>query len=374
MTMLQRIARDRHALAIQAASGWCIGGLGPVLVLGARDLDVPRYQLAWLGSAFGFGLLGAGFLGRRILSHGAEPVTRVGAVVVTAGVLLLGFGSTVPLLVAGGLLQGIGCAAFLIATPALIGVEHRAGRLAMAVGVSSIAGLAAPAVIALSDRRFTTGRVGLIVPAFWLVIVAVRRVRASEGLGIDRPSANEAVKAERMTANTWRRWSVIVLAVSAEFCFWTWGAARLVDSGVEVDAASGLAASFAIGMAVGRLIGPRSLGRLDPVALGALVCGAAALVVIPDLPAQLLVVAMTLAGLGIAVLYPVSLARLLDDPALPEPRLIALAAFASGVAITVTPTLLGVLDRVIEIRYAFALVPIFLAGAVALDRQSTDST
>ncbi len=371
MTTLQRIARDRHALAIQAAIGWCIGGLGPVLVLGARDLEVPRYQLAWLGSAFGFGLLGAGVLGRRILSHGAEPVTRIGAIVVTAGVLLLGFGNTVPLLIAGGLLQGIGCSAFLIATPALIGIEGRARRLAIAVGVSSIAGLIAPTVVALADRLFTTGRIGLIVPAFWLVIVALRRVRAAEGLGISRP-ATGASPGQRMTASTRRRWSVIVLAVSAEFCFWTWGAARLVDGGADVDIASGLAASFAIGMAVGRLIGPRSVGRLGPVALGALVCGSATVVVIPDVSLPILVVAMTLAGLGMAVLYPVSLARLLDDPALPEARLIALAALASGVAITVTPTVLGVLDRIIEIRYAFVLVPVFLAGAVALDRRSTD--
>lgn len=373
MTMLQRIARDRHALAIQAAIGWCIGGLGPVLVLGARDLDVPRYQLAWLGSAFGFGLLGAGFLGRRILSHGAEPVTRGGAVVVIAGVLLLGFGTTVPLLVAGGLLQGIGCAAFLIATPALIGIEERAKRLAMAVAASSIAGLIAPAVVALADQVLVTGRVGLIVPAFWLVVVATRPLRASEGLGIDRPAAAESASSKRMTADTWRRWSVIVLAVSAEFCFWTWGAARLVDSGFEADTASGLAAGFAIGMGVGRIIGPRSLGRLDPVALGALVCGSAALLVVPDFSASLLVLAMTVAGLGIAVLYPVSLSRLLDDPALPEPQLIALAAYASGVAITLTPTVLGVLDRLVEIRYAFLLVPVFLAGAVALDRQAAET-
>ena len=158
VTTLQRVARDRHALAIQAAIGWCLGGLGPVLILGARDLDVPRYQLAWLGSAFGFGLLGAGLLGRRVLGYGTEPVTRVGAVVVTVGVLLLGLGTNVPMLVAGGLLQGIGCAAFLIATPALIGTEDRAKRLALAVGASSIAGLVAPGVIALADRPLSTGR------------------------------------------------------------------------------------------------------------------------------------------------------------------------------------------------------------------------
>lgn len=373
MTTLQWVVRDRHALTIQAAIGWCLGGLGPVLVLGARDLDVPRYQLAWLGSAFGFGLLGAGVLGRRILSYGLGPVTRGGAVLVTGGVLLLGLGNIVPALVAGGLLQGIGCAAFLIATPALIGIEQRAKRLAIAVGASSIAGLIAPAAVAFADQFATTGRVALVVPALWLIFVMARPVRPAEGLGIDRPAARSRDNA-KMTADTWRRWSVIVLAVSAEFCFWTWGAARLVDAGAEVDTASGLAGAFAIGMGIGRVIGPRSVGKLGPVALSSLVTGAAATIVIFDVSLPLLVTALFLAGLGVAVLYPVSLARLLDDPALSEERLIALAAFASGVAITVTPTLLGALDRVIAIRFAFVLVPVLVTGVVLVNRRTSPST
>lgn len=360
--------RDKHALAIQAAIGWCIGGLGPVLVLGVRDLDVPRYQLAWLGSAFGLGLLGAGVLGRRILGHGAGPVTRVGAVLVSTGIVLLGLGGSVPLLIAGGLLQGIGCSAFLIATPALIGVENRARRLAIAVGVSSIAGLIAPAAIALSDQFLSTGRIALIVPILWLTIVALRPVRAPEGLGIGRTSSGQ--QAGAMTSDTWRRWLVIVLAVSAEFCFWTWGAARLVDAGTEVDTASGLAAAFAVGMALGRIIGPRSFKSMGPVPLSALATGIAATIVTLDIAVPLLVGALFMAGLGVAVLYPVSLARLLDDPALSEERLIALAAYASGIAITVTPTLLGILDQAIEVRFAFLLVPVALLGVVRLHRSA----
>ncbi len=361
------LLRDKHALAIQAAIGWCLGGLGPVLVLGTRDLDVPRYQLSWLGSAFGFGLLGAGLLGRRILGYGAGPATRVGAVLVTAGVVLLGTGTSVPLLVAGGLLQGMGCSVFLIATPALIGTENRAKRLAVAVGVSSITGLMAPAAVALADRTLTTGRVALVVPASWLMIIAIRRVRAPEGLGIDRPVSSRRDN-RAMTSNTWRLWLVIVLAVSAEFCFWIWGAARLVDAGAGVDTASGLAAAFAIGMAVGRMIGPRSIGRIGPVTLSSWVTGVAAVVVILEISIPLLVSALFVAGLGVAVLYPMALARLLEDPALPEERLIALAAFASGAAITITPTLLGVIDHVTEIRFAFALVPALAAGTALLHR------
>lgn len=67
-------------------------------------------------------------------------------------------------------------------------------------------------------------------------------------------------------------------------------------------------------------------------------------------------------------LYPVSSAGLREDPDLPEERLIALTAFASGVAITITPTLLGVVDQVAEIRFAFALVPALAAGTALLHR------
>ena len=366
------LLRDKHVLAIQAAIGWCIGGLGAVLVLGARDLDVPRHQLSWLGSAFGIGLLGVGVLGRRILQHGVEPVTRIGSILVIAGVTFLAFGTSLPMLIIGGLLQGVGCAVFLIATPALIGVQDRAKRLAIAVGASSIAALLAPGAIALADQVLETGRVALIVPAFWLTAIAVRRLRTPEGLGIDRPQAAMGTDG-RMTGDSWRRWLVIVLAVSAEFCFWTWGAARLVDGGAELDTASGLAAAFAIGMAVGRIIGPRSLGSLGPVQLSALTTGIAAVIVMVDAPIPILVGGLFLAGLGVAVLYPVTLTRLLDDPALSEERLIALAAFASGIAITITPTVLGFLDRVIAIQLAFGLVPLLAVGVVVLYRPANET-
>lgn len=367
------LLRDKHVLGIQAAIGWCIGGLGPVLILGARDLEVPRYQLSWLGSAFGFGLLGAGVLGRRILRHGAEPVTRVGAVLVGLGVALLAFGSTVPMLTAGGLLQGAGCSAFLIATPALIGIDDRPRRLAVAVGASSIAGLVAPAAIALTDQVLPTGRIVLVAAVFWLAPVALLPLRAPQGLGFDRPPTASNIGAGTMSQDTWVRWWVIVLAVSAEFFFWTWGAARLVDGGAAIDRASGLAAAFAIGMAVGRIIGPRSLRSLGPIHLSALTTGFAAIVVTLQLPIPVLVCALFLAGLGVAVLYPVSLARLLDAPGLSEERLIALAAFASGVAITVTPTVLGLFDRAIDVRLAFALVPVLMVGVVLLQGRIPES-
>jgi MFS family permease len=367
MTLL---VRDRRVIAIQAAIGWCLGGLGPALIIGARDLDVARYQLSWLGSAFGFALLGAGAVGRRALSRGAMPVVAAGTVMLTMGTGLLALGDRLVLLAAGGLLQGAGSSAFLIATPAIVGREDRAHRLAVAVGASSVAGLLAPGVIALTDHILWTGRIALMIPILWLIpfLAPANWKRQVADPPPETSSAPLASARLTMSRDTWLRWLVIVLGVSAEFCFWTWGAARLVDGGATDAAASGLVAAFAIGMALGRLIGPRHFHTLDPIRISAIVTSIAAAIIISGAGLGLLVAGLFLAGLGIAVLYPVALDLLLEDRTLPEPRLISLAAYASGVAITITPSLLGALDRVMPIQYAFGLVPILMATVVWFSR------
>jgi len=369
------LVRDRRVIAIQAAIGWCLGGLGPALIIGARDLDVARYQLSWLGSTFGFALLGAGVVGRRALGRGPMAVIAAGTVMLIMGTGLLALGDRLSLLAVGGLLQGAGSSAFLIATPALVGQEDRAHRLAVAVGASSVAGLLAPGVIALADHILWTGRVALMLPILWLIpfLAPANWRRPTPGPGPEILIASPASARGSMTRDTWLRWLVIVLGVSAEFCFWTWGAARLVDGGATDAAASGLVASFAIGMALGRLIGPRHVGSLNPIHVSAIVTTIAAAIIISGADLGVLVVGLFLAGLGIAVLYPVALALLLEDGNLPEASLIALAAYASGVAITITPSLLGALDRVIPIQYAFGLVPILMASVVWFTRAAPPS-
>jgi MFS family permease len=370
------LVRDRRVIAIQAAIGWCLGGLGPALIIGARDLDVARYQLSWLGSAFGFALLGAGVVGTRALGRGPMPVIAAGTVMLIVGTGLLALGDRLSLLAVGGLLQGAGSSAFLIATPALVGQEDRAHRLAVAVGASSVAGLLAPGVIALTDHILWTGRVALMLPILWLIpfLAPANWRRPAPGPGPEILTASPASTRGSTTRDTRLRWLVIVLGVSAEFCFWTWGAARLVDGGATDAAASGLVASFAIGMALGRLIGPRHIGSLNPIHISAIVTSLAAAIIISGADLGVLVAGLFLAGLGIAVLYPVALALLLDDRNLPEASLIALAAYASGVAITITPSLLGALDRVMPIQYAFGLVPILMASVVWFSRAAPPSS
>lgn len=337
---------------------------------------MPRYKLSWLGSAFGFALLGAGLIGRRALRRGPMPVVAVGTVLLIIGTVLLALGNRLSLMAVGGLLQGAGSSAFLVATPALIRLDQRTHRLALAVGISSLTGLIAPAAIALTDHVLSTGRVALMLPIVWLLpFLAPSSWRQTEQAA---PAAVEPTPPTTgsMTADTWRRWTIIVLGVSAEFCFWTWGAARLVDGGATDAAASGLVAAFAVGMALGRFAGPRRYFSLSPILTAVVITSLAAVALATDANLAVLVSGLFVAGFGIAVIYPIALAVLLEDRGLSEARLISLAANASGVAITITPGFLGLLDRAMPIRYAFALVPILMACVGWLthhDRPALDS-
>jgi hypothetical protein len=75
---------------------------------------------------------------------------------------------------------------------------------------------------------------------------------------------------------------------------------------------------------------------------------------------------VTLAGLGIAMLYPLTLARLVQTPGLGLQRGSALAAMASGAAVLGAPVALDLLARGVGLRSAFlAAVPslLLVAGA-----------
>jgi len=171
------------------------------------------------------------------------------------------------------------------------------------------------------------------------------------------------------------RWLAVVMSVAAEFSFLVWGVARLVDSGLEAGPAATLGAVFPLGMAVGRIVGPWVLARVPAVPLGAglAAVGTTAVVVGPAWP--VIAFGLLLAGLGIAVLYPVTLARLLSTPRLPQEWGSSLGALASGVAIVLAPAGLALLGDVVELRLAFLVVlPMLAALALLYGRAGSGGT
>jgi hypothetical protein len=81
---------------------------------------------------------------------------------------------------------------------------------------------------------------------------------------------------------------------------------------------------------------------------------------------------LAVAGLGVAPLYPVTLAALVATPGLSPARLSAVGALASGTAILVAPAGLAVLARALDLRTAYLITLPLLAVLFALSRRGRD--
>jgi hypothetical protein len=356
-----------QAIAIsQGALGYLLAALGPCLILLARDLDVPRTGLAWVSAGFGVGLLLLGLVGERLLAVGAWRVLRGSVAGLSVGAALLGTSRSVYPAQAGALLLGVGGAGIVLVTPVLVSGAGAAKRLVVVLGLSNLTGIGAPLLISAVDATSGLGRAALLLPVPLLAWLAFRRRPAAAVVAPREPAPAPAAGTARRGA---RWWLAIVCAVSPEFAFLVWGAARLEDSGLGPAAASAAAAAFPVGMAAGRFLAPRLLDRLPLVPIGvALAAAGAALAAAPVGPA-LVATACGLAGLGIAPLYPVLLDRLMRKAGLDPRRAAGVGALASGTAVLFAPVLLSVLARAVTLRLGFLAAMPFLLMVLVLYRR-----
>ncbi|WP_305786834.1 MFS transporter [Symbioplanes lichenis] len=358
----------RQAAIAQSSIGYAITGLGACLVLLAQDLQVRPEQLAWLPTTFGAGLLVVAPAGPYLLRRGSRLSLVAGALLIAVGAILLATAAAVPVAAAGALLLGIGGAAFVLVTPAMLAGPAAAGRLTTVIGLSSAAAVVAPLAIGAWDTTGVgTGRLALlvIVPPLAVLIFDVCR----------RPSplpapAVATVDGQGMRRGpVVRRWGVVVLAVSVEFCFTIWGVARLTGAGAGTGAAALLSTAFPLGMACGRLAGPWLLSRLPVVPAGAAVTAASAVLMVAAGSPVLVTVGLAGAGLGVATLYPVTLARLVGTPGLSAAHAASIGAFASGTAIVAAPAALARLADVADLRLAYLVTLPLLAAMLVLHRR-----
>jgi MFS family permease len=359
------LSADTVVGGAQVALGFLIGALGACLILLARDLAVDRTQLGWLSAGFGVALLAAGPLGPVLLARGGHPALRAGAAVLAAGAVTLALAPVLVLAELGAVLFGIGGAAIVLATPALLNDPAAARRLSRVSALASLAGAAAPVALSLADTLPGTGRLALLLPVPLLVwVVAVRGPAPST---VD--SEPGVVAGTACPGRVLARWAAIVLAVTAEFAFAVWAAARLQDSGLAVPTAAAAAAAFPLGMAAGRFGTAWLLTRVPVVPLSAaLVLLATAVLAGPAAPV-LCAAALAVAGLGIAALYPVTLADLMHEPGLSHGRAAALGATASGTAILAGPLLINLIAHATTLRTAFLVVIPLLLALLALRRR-----
>ena len=302
--------------------------------------------------------------------------------------MLLALAPVYAVAIAGGLCIGLGGALLVLVAPLMLDGPTAAARLSRVNAVASATGILAPITIGALDSLGPTGRLAMLAAVPPLLVLAVLPdadppkaigtmrpvlIDSSAAVGLGRHGSRAAASAMDGRWGGGLGWLRVVLAVGVEFCFVVWAVARLVATGLPMATAALLGSAFPIGMAVGRAIGPIHWRNWSPVVpAGLLAVVGTLLVSLFDTPAAV-AIGLVVAGIGVAPLYPVTLAALVATPGLSPARLAAIGALASGTAILITPAALAVLARVVDLRTAYLITLPLLAALFLLSRRPKTS-
>ena len=380
----QAFVRDRStwlAYSLLGYYSYLMNGLGPVAPFLRAELRL-NYTVASLHfSAFAVGMLLAGLTTDRLVARfgrGRVAWGGAGGMAVATGLLLLGRHPAFT--IASALLMGALGSAILVIVPAAL-ADHfgpsRAAALAEANALASICAALAPFCLGFLARTALGWRSALLLPIVFLAAIAVafrRQPLAEAHLAGARPAPGQHASAGsspgRLPGLYWAYWALVFLVVSVEFgvVFWSAEFLRQARAMALADAALGTSV-FLTGMVLGRFAGSRLMRRSAGTALllGALAlagCGFLLNWLAAPVPASL--AGLLLCGLGVANLYPLSLALAVGSAPTQTDLASARASLASGFAVLVLPLLLGRLADLIGLVHAYACVLAGIGAALAL--------
>jgi MFS family permease len=363
------LSRDRATwllYVVLSCLGFLLNGLGAILVPLQKDLHVDKAQVAFYPTLFAAGLLIVGLAGGRLVGRvGRSVVLRASIGGMVVGGLLLA--TTVrELTLLGALLLGLGGALLIQLTPALLGSLHphaTAAAVGEANGLASAASVLAPLAVAGALGVGLGWRVGyLVVPLVGLVVVLPATWRTALPAAVEPHHDTPRGRPAALVGP----WLEVLFAVSVEFCMVFWAASAVTEWHHASDGvAPAVAALFLVGMATGRALAvpitTRAAAR--PLILVCTAVAAAGFVIFWSAPVLPLAgVGLAIAGLGVALLYPTTVARTVAAwPHAPD-LAAARAALASGVAIGGAPFALAGLADLIGLRTAYLVVPLLLAA------------
>ncbi|MGQ9851743.1 MAG: MFS transporter [Aggregatilineaceae bacterium] len=348
--------------------------LGPLMPFLRDELKL-NYTITGLHlSAFALGMTLAGATGDALVRRwGRRRVFWGGGAGMAAGALAFVLGHHPALTIAAALLMGAPGTLLMITVQATLSDRHgtrRAVALTEANIAASLSAGLAPLCVGTLQRAEVGWRGALLLGACgwatltwrgWRVPIPPRNVSAAAGSSSGRVA--------RLPGLFWAYWLVVFLSVSAEWSTIFWGADFLETSvGLrKVDAATLMSVFFGA-ILLGRILGSRLARRIP---LSTLLPGAALLAWGGFLPfwlaplAPLNVAGLFVAGLGIANLFPLTLAAASGSVA---PHQVDAASsritLAAGLAILITPQVLGTLADHTGIKSAYAVVGGFLGVAI----------
>ena len=340
------------------------------------------------GSFFGWGLLVGGLFGSRAIGRVGRLNVLVGAcTALGVGAVLFGTAHSIVQSLLGGACVGLGGAAVVITIPGLVADVFGPERNAIFTKLNitpGLGGMSFPLLLALAPGVGLSWRVPTaVLPASLFVVLGVivgpllRTTRSVRTFPAGRRGSGSSATTSRDVVALLRhrsvrhRFALQVLAVGVEFSAGSWLIVFLREDGGFSRAAAPLGGvAWAIGLMSARACTSWLIRRLGTaLELCCLVGGIISVLTmigVPSAPVRL--VAATAAAFCFGPLYTLGVERLFVNAeasgVVDTTAVSALAAVASGVAISVGPFAVGVLADQVGLKSALLLIPTVAAVGV----------
>jgi predicted MFS family arabinose efflux permease len=363
------LRRDRLTWLVYLQMG-CFGYFlycfGPTVSLLRDEQGISRTLSGLHATALAAGsLVGAFVITPVVRRRGRGPVMWCGLVVLCLGILIYIATDFLVLTLAGAFVASLGAAFIAYPAPAVLTDHHgkaSAAAVTEATAVAAGIGTVAPLIVGLTVATGLGWRAAMLflLPAAALLGLFGRNVRFPTPMVAPIHEAG----ARRLPHVYWVGWGVVTAGVAVEFCMTLW-TADILRARFDLSAAVASAGVTAVvaGMCIGRIAGGRLALHiaLDRLLYGALaVCAAGFTAFWLTTWPPLAIVALLVCGLGIALFYPIGVARaIVASDGRPD---LAVARIGLGVALASGggPFVLGALADQIGIHGAFLVVPALL--------------
>lgn len=331
-----------------------------------KDEFTMSYTLSSLHfSAFAAGVLVTGLFGAYFIPRfPRQKVLAFGALGLGVGGMILAFGRSPAVTIAGIFLMGCIGTLILSIYPAILDEE---------MGARSPVGISEANTIASLFAGLAPLLVGFLVQKAvgWRpAVVLIAAVSLSLGgwlllrFGVSPQSASArkipAKQTGKLPGMYWIWWLALMLGIAVEYCIIYWGADYVEKVlGFSKNTATQSVSLFMAGMIIGRFFGSRLLERVPPMKL---ISGSISLSVFgfalfwSGISPLLGLVGLMLLGLGGANLYPVLVSMAIASAGELKAEAGARATLATGTAILFLPLVLGIVSDKMGIRLAYSTV------------------
>ncbi len=365
-----RDATTRLCYGTISAYAFWIYAFGPALALLRTELHFSYtmlgvYSALWSGGAAVAGLVFGPVTGR--LSRTALVwSSAVGGV---AGVSLFVAARSTTWTLLGAFAGGLAGTILLSVSQAILSDQHGPRRdraLVEANAGAAACAVLTPVILGGLQATAVGWRAAMALPALALAWLYLRYRRVP----LPARAAVRAAGRSRLPAACWYLAALVAVGIAVEFCVIYFGAELLATTGLSATAAATAMSAFYLGILLGRIgaaVLTRSAGRTVPLVWLSLGDAAAgfALFWLAGAPVPA-VAGLFVCGLGVANLYPLSLALALAAAPEHGDAVNARVQLLGGVFVVTAPYLLGSLADHLGLTVAFTVEPVLVAASAVL--------